>query len=88
MEVERVQRWVMSTLAVITILHMSAGLVLAAMSLDDATLDAQVGLNVIAGIFGAFAVAVGRAIHGKRIVSPWLLLAVVPTVIGLWLTFG
>ena len=67
-DLARVQRWVMSTLAVTT--------------------SSKVGLNVIAGIFGAFAIAVGRAIHGKRIVSPWLLLAVVPTAVGLWLTFG
>ena len=82
----RVQRWVMSTLAVITILHMSAGLILAAMYLDDATRASQIGLNVIAGAFGVLAVVVGLAIHGRRLLSPWLLLGLVPTVVGLWLT--
>ena len=87
-DLARVQRWVMSTLAVTTILHLVVGLVVAAVMLDDAPDTSKIGLNVIAGIFGSMAVATGLAIHGKRIVSPWLLLGVVPTAIGLWLTFG
>jgi hypothetical protein len=87
-DLARVQRWVMSTLAVTTILHLVVGLVVAAVMLDDAPDTSKVGLNVIAGIFGSMAVATGLAIHGKRIVSPWLLLGVVPTAVGLWLTFG
>ena len=84
----RVQRWVMSTLAVITILHMSGGMIVAAMYLDDATRASQIGLNVIAGAFGVLAVVVGLAIHGRRILSPWLLLGLLPTIVGLWLTLG
>lgn len=84
----RVQRWVMSTLAVITILHMSAGLIVAAMYLDDATRASQIGLNVIAGAFGVLAVVVGLGIHGRRLLSPWLLLGLLPTAVGLWLTLG
>ena len=87
-DLARVQRWVMSTLAVTTILHLVVGMVVAAVMLDDAPDTSKIGLNVIAGIFGALAVATGLAIHGKRIVSPWLLLGVVPTAVGLWLTFG
>jgi hypothetical protein len=87
-DLARVQRWVMSTLAVTTILHLVVGLVVAAVMLDDAPDSSRIGLNVIAGIFGAIAVATGLAIHGRRILSPWLLLGVVPTAIGLWLTFG
>jgi hypothetical protein len=52
MSLNRVQTWVLSTLAVITILHMSAGLVLAALVAD--TVDACIGLLVIAGLFGSF----------------------------------
>lgn len=84
----RVQRWVMSSLAVTTILHLSAGLILAAIFLDDPRLDAQVGLNVIAAAFGLMAVAAFRAIHGKRLLSPWLALGLAPGAIGLWLTLG
>ncbi len=36
-----------------------------------------------AGIFGAIAVATGRGIHAKAVLSPWLLLGVVPTAVGL-----
>ena len=55
----------MSTLAVTTILHLVVGLVVAAVMLDDSPLSSQVGLTVVAGAFGAIAVAVGRAIHGR-----------------------
>ena len=87
-DLARVQKWVMSTLAVTTILHLVVGLVVAAVMLEDAPDSSTIGLTVIAGIFGAMAVATGRAIHGKEILSPWLLLGVVPTVVGLWLSFG
>lgn len=87
-DLARVQKWVMSTLAVTTILHLVVGLVVAAVMLDDAPDSSKIGLNVIAGIFGAIAVATGLAIHGRRILSPWLLLGVAPTAIGLVLTFG
>lgn len=87
-DLARVQRWVMSTLAVTTILHLVVGLVVAAVMLDDAPDSSRIGLAVIAGIFGSLAVAAGLAIHGKRILSPWLLLGVVPTAIGCWLLFA
>jgi len=83
-----VQKWVMSVLAVTTILHLVVGLVVAAVLLDDSPDTSKIGLNVIAGIFGAIAVATGLAIHGRRILSPWLLLGIIPTSVGLWLTFG
>jgi uncharacterized membrane protein len=82
----RVQRWVMSTLVVTTILHLAAGLVIAAMFLSEPRLDAQIGLNVIAAAFGVMAVAVALAIHGRSLLSPWLLVGVLPGVLGLWLT--
>lgn len=85
MSLSQVQRWVMSTLAVTTILHLAAGLVLAALYVD--TLDAQIGLLVIAGAFGMISVAVGLMIHQKRLLSPWLVLGVLPTLIGAFLVF-
>ena len=78
----------MSVLAVTTIIHLVVGLVVAAVMIDDVPDTSKIGLTVIAGIFGAIAVATGLAIHGRRILSPWLLLGVVPTAIGLWLVFG
>lgn len=88
MSLEPVQRWVLSVLAATTIGHLAAGLVIAALYVDESRTDARVGLNVVAGAFGIIAVAVFRAIHQKKLVSPWLLLGVVPTVAGLWMTFG
>lgn len=84
--VGRVQRWVMSALAVTTILHLSVGIVIAAMFLPRPTLSSQIGLNVIAGAFGVIAVAAGRVIHRRPILSPWLLLGVIPGAVGVWLT--
>lgn len=80
-----VQRWVMSVLAVTTILHMAVGLVVAAVYVDRGTF-AQVGLDVIAAAFGVIAVATGLAIHRRPVLSPWLLLGLLPGVVGLWLT--
>lgn len=84
----RVQRWVMSVLAVTTILHLSAGLVIAAYFLDEQAVGARVGLCVIAGGFGVVAAAVGRMIHGKPALSPWLLAGLAPAVVGLVLVLG
>jgi hypothetical protein len=83
----RVQQWVMSALAVTTILHLSAGLVVAARFLpEERGVGAQVGLDVIAAAFGVLAVAAGLAIHRRPLLSPWLVLGLLPGVIGLWLT--
>jgi hypothetical protein len=83
-----VQRWVMSVLAVTTILHLAAGLVLAAVYMDDSRLDARIGLNVISAAIGVLAVVIARVIHGKPPLSPWLLLGLVPGAIGLWLVLS
>jgi type III secretory pathway component EscS len=83
-----VQRWVMSVLAVTTILHLSVGLVVAAIYMDDSRLDARIGLNVIAAVVAILAVAVGRVIHQKNPLSAWLLLGLVPGAVGLWLTLA
>lgn len=84
----QVQRWVMSTLAVVTILHLSGTFVFAAVISDASKLDARIGLNVIAGALGIVAVAAFRAIHCKPLVTPWLLLGPVPGLVGAWLTFS
>ena len=80
---QRVQQWVLSTLAVTTILHLSGGLVVAAAVMGADERVSQVGLVVIAGAFGVLAAAVGLAIHRRPILSPWLALGVVPTLVGL-----
>ncbi|MGZ8769217.1 hypothetical protein [Aeromicrobium sp.] len=69
-----------------TILHLSVGLILAALTLETATRSAEIGLNIIAGAFGVVAVAAGLAIHRRSVLSWWLLLGWIPTIVGLWLT--
>ncbi len=81
---QRVQQWVLSVLAVTTILHMSGGLVVAAAVMGADERVAQIGLLVIAGAFGAMAIAVGLAIHRRSMLSPWLALGVIPTIVGLF----
>jgi hypothetical protein len=78
----QVQRWVVSVLAVTTILHLSFGLVVAAFFLDEQAVVSRVGLCVIAGLFGVVAAGVGRLIHQVPIVSPWLLLGLLPGIVG------
>jgi hypothetical protein len=81
-----VQRWVMSSLTAITILHLSAGLVVAAY-VNDRT-DSQIGLLVIAAVFGILAFAAALLIHRRSPLSPWLLLGLVPALVGAVVLFG
>lgn len=81
--IEGVQKWVLSVLLATTIFHLSAGLVVSAVFIDEADDAARIGLNVIAGAFGVIAVAVALVIHRRPILTPWLLVGLVPTVIGL-----
>jgi len=85
---ERVQKWVLSVLAVTTIGHLAVGLVLAALLITDDNSGAQVGLCVLASVTGVVGVAAGFAIHRRSPLSAWLLLGLVPGIVGLFLAFG
>ena len=86
MTITSVQRWIMSSLAVTTILHLAGGLVLAAKVSD--VRSSQIGLLVISGAFGVLAFGAGLVIHGKGPWHPVLLLGVVPPLLGAWWLFG
>ena len=75
-----VQKWVMSTLVVSTILHLAAGLVLAAAYVDPRS--SKIGLLVIAGAFGVVAVGAGLLIHQKSLKTPWLALGLIVPLVG------
>jgi hypothetical protein len=81
---ERVQRTVMSVLVGTTIFHLSVGLVIAALVIDDHEPVARIGLCVLGGAFGVCAVAAAFAIHGRTIASAWLAVGFLPTVVGLF----
>jgi hypothetical protein len=87
-----VQRWVMSTLAVSTGLHLAAGLVLAAHYVD--VRSSAIGLLVIAGVLGVLTMAGGILIHRSpllvrgRLPHPLLLVGLLPPALGAWWIFG
>lgn len=85
MHLEPVQKWVLSVLAATTVAHLAVGIVIAALYVDESRPGARIGLNVIAAAFGVVAVAVFRAIHQKKAASAWLLLGVLPGIVGIWL---
>jgi hypothetical protein len=83
-----VQRWVMSVLAVFTIAHLAIGIAIAANAVREDATAARIGLCVISCAFGVIGVAAGLLIHGKRPqtwpYAPWLLLGLLPGLVGLW----
>ncbi|CAA9385499.1 MAG: hypothetical protein AVDCRST_MAG47-2510 [uncultured Nocardioidaceae bacterium] len=86
MSLSAVQKWVMSTLAVSTLLHMAVGLVFAAYYVDERS--SKIGLLVIAGAFGLISMASGLLIHRKSLVHPMMLLGLLPPLAGAWWIFG
>ncbi|MEP7088675.1 MAG: hypothetical protein ABI776_01100 [Nocardioidaceae bacterium] len=86
MSLTTVQRWVMSTLVTLTLLHLSAGLVVAAYF--SAKPSSQIGLLVISGAFGVIAFEAALLVHKHKPVSPWLLLGLIPPLVGAWWIFG
>jgi uncharacterized membrane protein len=81
----RVQRWVVSVLLMTTIIHLSVGLVIAAVVIDDSHRDAQIGLSVLASAFGVLSIAAAFAIHKRPLISPWLALGLLPGIVGVYL---
>jgi hypothetical protein len=83
-EITRVQQWVLSVLVTTTILHLSAGLAVAGVFADGSRPGAGVGLNVLSSVCGVAAVVAARMIHRRTPMSWWLLVGLVPGLIGLW----
>jgi len=82
MEVERVQRWVMSALLVTVSFIFAGGLAL----LSDSSIQAGgrpgvLGMSVLVGVMGIEGV---RVIHAKSLVTPWVLAGALPALLG-WL---
>ncbi len=79
MEVERVQRWVASALVLTVATLFATGMAILSGTVDRA--GAKPGLLIISGVVGLMAMAGVRAINVKRILTPWLLLGVLPAVV-------
>jgi hypothetical protein len=78
-EVERVQRWVASALVLTVATLFATGMAILSGTVDRA--GAKPGLLIISGVVGLMAMAGMRAINLKRILTPWLLLGLLPAVV-------
>ena len=87
MPLDTVQKWVMSVLAVSTVSHLGSFAAWTAVTADPGRLDARIGLNVLAGCIGMVALASGFLIHQRSPLTPWLLVGLLPGVVGALLTF-
>ena len=87
-EIMRVQQWVLSVLVATTILHLSVGLAVAGVYADGSRPGAGVGLNVLAAVCGVGAVVAVRLIHRRMPLTWWVLLGLVPGLVGLWFVLG
>ena len=85
MSTTRVQQWVTSVLVFTLIEHFSGGIVVAALFAPKES--SRIGLLVIAGITGLIAVGAFRFLHQWRILSPWLVLGLLPAAVGVYLGF-
>ncbi len=85
MQVERVQRWVMSALLLTVATIFASGMCVLAGTVDRA--GAKPGLLVIAGVVGLMAMAGVRVINQKSVASPWLLLGLLPAAVGSYFLF-
>ncbi|MCW2760222.1 MAG: hypothetical protein JWR85_423 [Marmoricola sp.] len=84
MEIERVQRWVMSALLVTVMFIFAGGMAL--LSATSVQSGARPGLLVMSLIVGVIGIGGVRVIHAKSLVTPWLLAGVLPALLGWFLT--
>jgi hypothetical protein len=82
MQVERVQKWVMSTLILTTAAHFAGGLVILALTVDNP--EAFPVLTAIAVIISALAIVGTRVLNELPLVTPWLVAALIPLAVGLY----
>jgi multisubunit Na+/H+ antiporter MnhB subunit len=85
MQLERVQRWVLSSLLLTVTVLFASGIVISAVVSDPG--GSRAGLLVIAGVVGLAAMAGVRAINEKSIATPWLLAGLVPAAVGWYFVF-
>lgn len=80
----RVQRWVMSSLTVVTVAHFAIGLLLAALVLPSDAVGGRAMLAGIAAVLWIAGIAGARALHDVRVLSWWLALGPLLGGVGAW----
>ena len=79
MQVERVQRWVASALVLTVATLFATGMAILSGTVDRA--GARPGLLTISSVVGLMAMCGVRVINSRRVLTPWLLLGLLPAVV-------
>jgi hypothetical protein len=81
-----VQRWVASSLTLTVAYVWAGGMVILALSsgFDQTRESAQMMIFIMAGIIGLGAIVGVRLINELSWMTPWLLVGLLPTVVGFW----
>ncbi len=79
MQVERVQRWVASALVLTVATLFATGMAILSGTVDRA--GARPGLLTISSVVGLMAMSGVRVINSRRVLSPWLLLGLLPAAV-------
>jgi hypothetical protein len=82
-----VQRWVLTVLTISIVFHLAGGLALAAYFTNPDVPSSRIGLLVIAALMGCLAIGAVMAIHRRRVVTPWLALGLLPSLLGVYFCF-
>jgi hypothetical protein len=78
-QVERVQRWVASALVLTVASLFATGMAILSGTVDRA--GARPGLLTISSVVGLMAMSGVRVINSRRVLSPWLLLGLLPAAV-------
>jgi hypothetical protein len=82
-----VQRWVLTVLTITLVFHLAGGLAFAAYFADPDVPSSRIGLLVIAAVMGCLAIGATFAIHRRSAVTPWLVLGLLPSLVGVYFCF-
>jgi hypothetical protein len=83
-KIERVQRWVMSSLLLLVGSMLALGMVLGSLLvIERARTGAQIGLLVMATVVSALTICGVRLLNERSLITPWLVFAAAPLVVGI-----
>lgn len=83
MKIERVQRWVMSSLLLLVGCMLSLGMVLAALLvIEDNRTGSKIGLLILSSVVASITITGVRLLNQRTPLTPWLVLGLAPVVVG------